>query len=129
MGDMRSMDPGRRYGLAVCAFNSFLCLRSVDDALAFLRNANEHLVPGGLLGIEVSAFSPEELVDPPGGPLRHDFTNARWPSRTLLGFPLRRVHAAMEMRLFYERYGASGALESRKATTSPSASPDAVSWS
>src|SRR5215212_1165478 len=75
VGDMRSVDPGRRYGLAVCAFNSFVCLRSVDDALAFLRNAHEHLVPGGLLGIEVSALSPEELVDPPGGTSqRHDFT-------------------------------------------------------
>ncbi|HEX5700001.1 MAG TPA: class I SAM-dependent methyltransferase, partial [Rubrobacter sp.] len=75
VGDMRSVDPGRRYGLAICAFNSFLCLRSVDDALAFLRNAHEYLVPGGLLGIEVSAFSPEELVDLPGGTThRHDFT-------------------------------------------------------
>src|SRR3712207_786324 len=36
VGDMRSVDPGRRYGLATCAFNSFLCLRNVDDALAFL---------------------------------------------------------------------------------------------
>ena len=75
VGDMRSVDPGRRYGLSVCAFNSFLCLRSVDDALAFLRNAHERLLPGGLLGIEVSAFSLEELLDPTGGPAqRHDFT-------------------------------------------------------
>jgi SAM-dependent methyltransferase len=118
MGDMRSVDPGRRYGLAVCAFNSFLCLRSVDDALAFLRNANEHLVPGGLLGIEVSAFSPEELVDPPGGPaLRHDFTRML-PDGRLERFSVSHYDAStqlMEMRLFYERYGASGALESRRA--------------
>src|SRR3712207_9582816 len=65
-GDMRYATLRRRYGLAVCAFNSFLCLPSVDDALAFLHNAREHLQPGGLLGIEVSAFSPEELYDPPG---------------------------------------------------------------
>src|SRR5215216_4025145 len=32
VGDMRSVDPGRPYGLAICAFNSFLCLKSVDDA-------------------------------------------------------------------------------------------------
>jgi SAM-dependent methyltransferase len=118
MGDMRSMDPGRRYGLAVCAFNSFLCLRSVDDALAFLRNANEHLVPGGLLGIEVSAFSPEELVDPPGGPaLRHDFTRML-PDGRLERSSVSHYDAStqlLEMRLFYERYGASGALESRRA--------------
>ena len=118
VGDMRGAKPGQRYGLAVCAFNSFLCLKSVDDALAFLRNAHEYLMPGGLLGIEVSAFSPEELVDPPGGPaLRHDFTRAL-PDGRLDRFSVSHYDAAtqiMEMRLFYERYGVSGALESRRA--------------
>ena len=100
------------------AFNSFLCLLSVDDALAFLRNAKEHLEPGGLLGIEVSAFSPEELVDPPGGPeLRHDFTR-ELPRGRLERFSVSRYDAAsqlLKMRLFYELYGASGELESRRA--------------
>jgi SAM-dependent methyltransferase len=118
VGDMRNVDPGRRYGLSVCVFNSFLCLDSVDDALAFLRNAHEHLVPGGLLGIEVSAFSPEELVDSPGGTaLRHDFTRELANGR-LDRFSVSHYDAStqlMEMRLFYERYGASGALESRRA--------------
>jgi SAM-dependent methyltransferase len=118
VGDMRNVDPGRRYGLAVCAFNSFLCLKSVDDALAFLRNAHDHLVPGGLLGIEISAFSPEELVDPPGGTAqRHDFTLEMTNGR-LDRFSVSHYDAStqlMQMRLFYERYGASGALESRRA--------------
>ena len=118
VGDMRSAKLERRYGLAVCAFNSFLCLLGVDDTLAFLRNAREHLAPGGLLGIEVSAFSPEELVDPPGGPeLRHDFTRDL-PDGRLDRFSVSRYDAAsqlMQMRLFYERYGASGMLESRRA--------------
>jgi SAM-dependent methyltransferase len=117
VGDMRSVDPGRRYGLSVCAFNSFLCLRSVDDALAFLRNAHERLLPGGLLGIEVSAFSPEELVDPPGGPtLRHDFSSVL-PDGRLERFSVSHYDAAsqlMQMRLFYERYNASGTLENRR---------------
>ena len=117
VGDMRSVDPGQRYGLALCAFNSFLCLRSVDDALAFLRNAHEHLVPGGLLGIEISAFSPEELVDPPGSPtLRHDFTSVL-PDGRLERFSVSHYDAAsqlMQMRLFYERYNASGTLENRR---------------
>ena len=118
VGDMRSANPGRRYWLAICAFNSFLCLKSVNDALAFLRNAHEYLMPGGLLGIEVSAFSPEELVDPPGGPaLRHDFTRAL-PEGRLDRFSISHYDAAtqlMEMQLFYERYGISGALDSRRA--------------
>ena len=118
IGDMRSAKLGRRYGLAVCAFNSFLCLPSVDDALAFLRNAREHLEPGGLLGIEVSAFSSEELVDPPGSPeLRHDFTR-ELPNGRLDRFSVSRYDAAsqlLRMRLFYELYSASGELEERRA--------------
>ncbi|MBA4116871.1 MAG: class I SAM-dependent methyltransferase, partial [Rubrobacter sp.] len=93
-GDMRGVTLGRGYGLAVCAFNSFLCLLGVDDALAFLRNAREHLKPGGLLGIEVSAFSPEELAEEPGGPtLRHDFSR-ELPQGTLERFSVSRYDAA-----------------------------------
>ena len=116
--DMRSASLEQRYGLAVCAFNSFLCLQSVDDALAFLRNARRHLVPGGLLGMEVSAFSPEELVDLPGGPmLHHDFTRELSEGR-LDRFSVSNYDVAtqlMHMRLFYERYDASGTLENRRA--------------
>ena len=115
-GDMRGAGLGRRYGLAICAFNSFLCLPRVDDALAFLRNAKDHLAPGGLLGVEVSAFSPEELA---GGPeLRHDFSRELAQGGRLDRFSVSRYDPApqlLAMRLFYELYGASGALESRRA--------------
>jgi hypothetical protein len=117
-GDMRSMRLGRRYRLAICAFNSFFCLLSVEDALNFLRNAREHLEPGGMLGVEVSAFSPEELADPPGGPrLQHDFSRDLLDGR-LERFSLSRYDAGsrlLAMRLFYELYGASGALEERRS--------------
>jgi SAM-dependent methyltransferase len=116
-GDMRQERPGRRYKLAVCAFNSFLCLSSVEDALIFLRNARDHLEPGGMLGIEVSAFTPEELVDPPGGPrLQHDFTR-ELPGGRLDRFSVSRYDAAsqlLSMRLFYEIYDASGRLRERR---------------
>ncbi len=118
-GDMRNAKLERRYGLAICAFNSFLCLLGVDDALAFLRNAKDRLAPGGLLGVEVSAFSPEELASPPGGPeLRHDFTRERPVGGTLDRFSVSRYDPAsqlLSMRLVYELYGASGELESRRA--------------
>jgi SAM-dependent methyltransferase len=117
-GDMRTARLGRRYALAVCAFNSFLCLLNVDDALAFLRNAREHLESGGLLGIEVSAFSPEELAEEPGAPeLRHDFTR-ELPDGRLDRFSVSRYDAAsqlLRMRLFYELYDASGELKEQRA--------------
>ena len=113
--DMRDVRLKRSYGLAICAFNSFLCLRSVEDVMAFLRNAHEHLVPGGLLGIEASAFSPEELA---GGPeLRHDFTRELADGR-LDRFSVSTYDAAtqlMHMRLFYERYDGSGSFANRMA--------------
>ena len=114
-GDMRDVNPGRRYGLAICGFNSFLCLGRIDDALAFLRNAREHLLPGGLLGIDVSAFSPEELGG--GTELRHDFTRDL-PDGRLDRFSVTAYDPAtqlMHMRLFYERYDSSGTFETRMA--------------
>jgi hypothetical protein len=117
-GDMRTAKLRRRYRLAVCAFNSVLCLLGVDDTLGFLRNAQEHLEPGGLLGIEVSAFSPEELAEEPGGPeLHHDFTR-ELPDGRLDRYSVSRYDAAsqlLSMRLFYELYGASGELRDRRA--------------
>ena len=117
-GDMRNVKLEGSYRLAICAFNSFLCLLEIDDALAFLQNAGKHLEPGGLLGIEVSAFSPEELADPPGGPeLRHDFTR-RTPEGTLDRLSVSRYDPAsqlLDMRLFYELYDGSGELKNRRA--------------
>ncbi len=118
-GDIREALLGQSYGLAICAFNSLLCLLSVEDAVKFLRNAREHLVPGGLLGIEVSAFSPDELSDPPGGPvLRHDFTREPPDGGRLERFSVSRYDPASQllyMRLFYELYGEQGALENKRA--------------
>ena len=118
-GDMRDASMGRRFGFAICAFNSFLCLLSIDDAVSFLRNAKEHLVAGGLLGIEVSAFSPDELSDGPGGPLlRHDFARERPHGGRLERFSVSRYDPAsqiLDMSLFYELYEGSGALEDKRA--------------
>ena len=118
-GDMRTARLDRRYGLAVCAFNSFLCLLTPDDALAFLRNARGHLAPGGLIGIEVSAFTPEEIAEDPGGPsLRHDLARDLPDGGRLDRFSLSRYDAAsqiMEMRLFYEASDATGGQKSSRA--------------
>lgn len=117
LGDMCRAKLAKTYKLAVCAFNSFLCLLDLDDALSFLRNAHEHLVPDGLLGIEVSVFSPEELAEPSVSQLRHDFTRQLSEGK-LDRFSASRYDPAsqiMDMRLFYELYDESGELENRRA--------------
>lgn len=117
--DMRHADAGRVFGFAICAFNSFLCLTSPDDALAFLANAASHLRAGGLLGIEVSAFRPEELAAPPGGPaLQHDMTRPLPDGGVLERFSVSSYDAAeqlLSMRLFYELYGANGVMYERRS--------------
>ncbi|WP_053058003.1 class I SAM-dependent methyltransferase [Rubrobacter aplysinae] len=119
--DMRHADPGHDFGLAVCAFNSFLCLTTPDDALAFLGNAAAHLKPGGLLGIEVSAFRPEELAAPPGGPaLQHDLTRDLPDGGTLERFSVSSYDAAeqlLTMRLFYELYDSGNVMYERRSGT------------
>jgi SAM-dependent methyltransferase len=120
-GDMRHADPSREFRLAVCAFNSFLCLTGPDDALTFLANAAAHLKPGGMLGIEVSAFRPEELATPHGGPaLQHDLTRDLPDGGMLERFSLSTYDAAeqlLSMRLFYELYGIGGVMYERRSGT------------
>ncbi len=116
-GDMCQVKLDKVYKLAVCAFNSFLCLLDLEDALDFLRNARDHLAPDGLLGVEVSVFSPEELAEPSVSQLRHDFTR-QLPEGKLDRFSASRYDPAsqiMDMRLFYELYDKAGELKTRRA--------------
>lgn len=117
--DMRSAALPRKFGLAICAFNSFLCLTNQDDAIAFLENAARHLEPGGLLGIEVSAFRPEELAVPPGGPaVQHDLTRDLPDGGTLERFSVSSYDAAeqlLSMKLFYELYDQRGLMYERRS--------------
>lgn len=128
LADMRSATLEQRFGLAICAFNSFLCLTTPDDALTFLANAAAHLEPGGLLAVEVSAFRPEELAAVPGGPiLQHDLTRGLFGGGTLERFSVSSYDAAeqlLSMKFFYELYDSentmyehrSGSLQIRPTT-------------
>lgn len=45
--------PRRDFRLAVCAFNSLLCITTFQGQLRALQAAAEHLAPGGLLALDV----------------------------------------------------------------------------
>jgi SAM-dependent methyltransferase len=53
LGDMRSPAVSGPFGLIVCALDTFLHLRTVDDQLATLRAARELIGPGGSLVIDL----------------------------------------------------------------------------
>jgi SAM-dependent methyltransferase len=59
-GDMRDLDAAREYALLTTPFGSFLHLQSVEDQLAALESAREHLRPGGRLALNV--FVPDHGI-------------------------------------------------------------------
>jgi SAM-dependent methyltransferase len=64
-GDMRSVRLGRRFGLVLCTFNTFLHLYGRRDVERFLARVREHLAPGGRFVLDVSIPDPAELLRPP----------------------------------------------------------------
>ena len=83
--DMRRFRLACRFGLVAVPYNSVQLLDGHDEMVACLRVAADHLVPGGLLGLEVGDFqagasrdtvAPELLAEAEGvrlyGALVHD---------------------------------------------------------
>jgi SAM-dependent methyltransferase len=69
-GDARSFDLAPlRFALIFSAFRSFQHLYTVDDQLAFLAHARDHLAPGGLLAFDVFDPNLEYLAE--GGAAEH----------------------------------------------------------
>lgn len=60
--DLRSVELHRRYGMALVAGTSFHDLLTVDDQRQALARLAEHLMPGGLLLIDLVNPSPEWLA-------------------------------------------------------------------
>ena len=56
-GHMQSFSLRSRFGLAICPFNSFLHLLSVEEQLSCLTSVHEHLVPGGRFAFDI--FDPD----------------------------------------------------------------------
>lgn len=53
-GDMRSADLGERFGLVFIADGTFQLMLSMEDQMACLRCAYDHLTPGGRLAFEIA---------------------------------------------------------------------------
>jgi SAM-dependent methyltransferase len=60
--DMSSVQLGRRFGLAVCVFNSLHALASQDRQVAFFENAARHLDDGGHLVVETEIIGLREFA-------------------------------------------------------------------
>ena len=57
VADMTSFDLGQRFGAVFCAFNSFHHLRTVEQQLACLERCHAHLMPRGMLVLDL--FNPD----------------------------------------------------------------------
>jgi SAM-dependent methyltransferase len=62
-GDMRDFDLKARFPLAIVPYNSLQLLRTVDDQRACFASIARHLLPGGLLGLEVTDFLTDTHTD------------------------------------------------------------------
>jgi SAM-dependent methyltransferase len=104
VGDLRTLDLGRRFPLVLVAMNTLQVLTEADDRLACLRGIAAHLSEGGELIFDVALPDVEEItssmgVERAGGRFRDPITDAtlthsawydRWePASQTLGFTLR----------------------------------------
>ncbi|MFQ5879466.1 MAG: methyltransferase domain-containing protein, partial [Dehalococcoidia bacterium] len=71
--DMRGFDLGRQFGLVFCALGGFCHLETVDDQLSALAGARRHLLPDGLLVVDLPAFDPSAW-EPGARSLVHEWT-------------------------------------------------------
>jgi SAM-dependent methyltransferase len=73
VADMRAFAMGRRYARIFCGFNGFAHCETIEDQLATLRRALDHLAPGGALAVHMSYPGPAYWAEPEGKPvLEHE---------------------------------------------------------
>jgi SAM-dependent methyltransferase len=64
--DMRALELEERFSMAFVAVNSFMHLPDTDDQLIALCSIREHLVPGGLLVLDLFQPDLNRLLEPRG---------------------------------------------------------------
>jgi len=62
VADMTTFSLGRQYNAVFCAFNSFHHLNSAESQLECLERCHTHLVPNGMLVLDL--FNPDPVPDP-----------------------------------------------------------------
>jgi SAM-dependent methyltransferase len=117
--DATTMVLDERYRLAYVALNTFMHFTTREAQTAVLRRIHGHLVPGGLLVLDL--FNPHpDLLQEADGRLVHDFTRPG-PADGALStrFHSQRIDPArqlLEITFFYDEQGPDGVL---RRTTAP----------
>jgi SAM-dependent methyltransferase len=126
LGDMTSFNLGSRFGAILCAFNSFHHLRTVEQQLACLRKCREHLLPGGVLVLDL--FNPDPASPVPGeagslgeaaapepdtNVLLADWTEGRQIRRWMSSCEYDRTLQCNECEMTYEVIEADGTISGR----------------
>lgn len=75
-GDVRCFELSERFGLVLVPLNSFMHLETVEDQLKALRAIQRHLLPNGLLVLDLFNPDPRELMSDQGVLVyEHTFTS------------------------------------------------------
>jgi hypothetical protein len=83
-GDMAGFCLGETFALIIVPFRAFQHLLSVEEQLACLRCAHQHLLPGGKLILDLFQVNLRYLVDPASANEKEDFAGVALPGgRTL----------------------------------------------
>jgi SAM-dependent methyltransferase len=106
-GDMRRFDLGRSFNLVTIPFRPFQHLVSVEDQLACLDSIRRHLVPGGILILDLFNPALEALVNRPVGVEAEDTPETLLPDGRRLSRSFRivsqdRAAQANQVELIYQ---------------------------
>lgn len=116
--DMRDFDLGQQFGLILCALGGFCHLEDADGQLQALTCARRHLLPRGLLVVDLPAFDPAAW-DPGARALVHEWTR-RHPDLGVTVSKLSSVEADLaaqtqRLTLIFEEVDEAGAVRRRTA--------------
>jgi SAM-dependent methyltransferase len=123
--DMTSFDLGSQFKAIFCAFNSFHHLRTAEQQLACLERCRAHLMPGGMLVLDLfnpdpapGDDSPDEQVGSDAGAVEVDWTDGRRIRKWMSACDYSRSAQCNECEMTYEIIEADG-TKRRLAETFP----------